>query len=205
MPAILRLTIKETHPVLRGWDHYWSVAMEFAARNEAFTTRDIEWRSNTRRTDIRDFLKRLKLAGFIEDAGGEPASYRVVRMQSATPRVRRDGSVIDHVGCNQAMWNTMRSLRCAGRALPPMTWSTGAPPTRCGSARPAPRATIKRLNGAGYLVLRQKGGPQKLALWALLPDMNTGPDAPKVLRSHVVFDPNRQALVGETIAEEEPS
>jgi hypothetical protein len=35
--------------------------------------------------------------------------------------------------------------------------------------------------------------------------MNTGPEAPKVLRSHMVFDPNRQSLVGETFAEEEPS
>jgi hypothetical protein len=204
MPAILRLTIKETHPVLRGWDHYWSVAMEFAARNEAFTTRDIEWRSNTRRTDIRDFLKRLKLAGFIEDAGGEPASFRVVRMQSATPRVRRDGSVIDHVGCNQAMWNTMRSPVCrAGFTADDLVNWGSTDEVRISKA--SAKSYIKRLNAAGYLVLRQKGGPQKLALWALLPDMNTGPEAPKVLRSHVVFDPNRQAVVGEILAEEEPS
>jgi len=204
MSAILRLSIKGTRPVLRGWDHYWSVIMDFAMCDTPFSAHDINARSDARRSDIRDFLKRLKLAGFIEETGEDPVAFRVLKKQSATPRVRRDGSVIEGAGCNQAMWNLMRGpVGRSGFTADDLEKLASTDDVRVSKANA--KSYIQRLNGAGYLILRQKGGPQKLAVWALLPDMNSGPVAPKVLRSHMIFDPNKQEIVGETLAEEEQS
>ena len=204
MSAILRLKIRDIHPVLRGCDHYWSAMMDLAMRGETFSLNDIDMASSARRTDIRDFIKRLHLAGFIEQIEGEPWRFRVLRKQSATPRVRRDGTVISGVSKNQAMWNLMRSpVGRAGFTADDLVNLASTDEVRI--SKLTAQSYIKRLSEAGYLSLRQKGAPGKLAIWLLLPDMNTGPDAPKVLRSRMIFDPNKQEVVGETLAEEEPS
>ena len=204
MSVILQLKVAKAHPVLRGIDHYWSVMVDFALREEAFTARDIFGRSNAEGSDIRTYLKRLALAGFIEQVSSNPIAYRMAKRQSATPRVRADGSVIAGVSRNQAMWNLMRGP--VGReGFTVWDVATLASTDEVRISQDCAQRYIKRLDDAGYLVLRRRRGRDRPPMWALLPDRNTGPDAPKVLKSRMVFDPNRAEVVGLPLAEEEPS
>ncbi|MCM0751924.1 hypothetical protein DEA98_13520 [Brucella pseudogrignonensis] len=118
MSIILKVTAEKNRPPLRGFDHYWNVMMDCAMNAQSFTAQDILDKSNTRMADIVDFLRRLLKAQIIAEDGaitadGRP-SYRVLVKQSATPKVRRDGTIIHGVSKQQAIWNYMRSE--AGRA-----------------------------------------------------------------------------------------
>jgi len=202
MAIILRLNVKAGKRVLRGWDHCWSLMMAHAMNDEAFSITDIDKETNGRRADVRDFVKRLVAGGFLESTGNR--HYRVIRKQSMTPSVRRDGTVIEGVGRNQAMWNTMRSPVCrAGFTADDLVNWGSTDDVKIG--RETARTYIKRLAEAGYLIALDKGKPGRLATWRLLPHMNTGPRAPKVLRSRMIFDPNKEKVIGEVVAEEEGS
>jgi len=205
MSVILQLMIGKSCPVLRGRDHYWSVIMDFAMREETFIARDVFGKSNVPDSgDIRAFLKCLTLAGYVESTGENPVSYRVIKKQAATPRVRPDGSVIEGVGRNQAMWNLMRGpVGRSGFSADDLVQKASTDEVKI--SVDCAKRYIKRLDDAGYLVLRQKGGKHRPPEWRLLPHMMTGPDAPKVLKSRMVYDPNRQQMVGEVLAEEEQS
>lgn len=204
MSVILKLRIKGAHKVLRGGDHYWSVVMEYAMREETFTARDIIGQSNASSNDVRGFLRRLSLAGYIDVAGQDPLTYRVMKPQAATPRVRSDGSVIGGVSRNQAMWNLMRGP--VGRSgFTANDLAMLASTDEVSISQDCAARYIKRLDDAGYLVLRQKGARRRLPVWALLADMISGPEAPKVLKSRMVYDPNRAEVMGQPLAEEEPA
>tara|TARA_R110002020_G_scaffold34066_35_gene103991 strand:- start:16831 stop:17448 length:618 start_codon:yes stop_codon:yes gene_type:complete len=205
MSVILQLTIGAAYPVLRGCDHYWSVMMDFAMREETFTARDIFGKSNvSNSSDIRSFLKRLTLAGYIETVGDNPVTCRVVKKQAATPRIRHDGSVIEGASRTQAMWNLMRGP--VGRlGFNAVELAMLASTDEVTISKDCAARYIKRLDDAGYLVLRRKGGNHRPSEWFLLPDMISGPAAPKVLKSRMVFDPNRAEVMGSPLAEEEQS
>jgi hypothetical protein len=61
---------------------------------------------------------------------------------------------------------------------------------------------LLRLAAAGYLICLKKAAQNRLSRYRLLPDMNTGPKAPKVLKTSVVYDTNRRMVIGRAIAEE---
>lgn len=200
----LKLAVK-SKPVLRGHDHFWSIIMDRHRAGHAFTRRDIDRASNADLGTIRDFLRRLEAAGIIERVGTDTEtgeiSYRSQVVQSAAPRVRRDGSVIESQPATRCMWNLMRGPN--GRAgftyLDLVRWaSTDDTAITVNTAR----SYIKTLHSAGYLVAITAGGPRKPTIWRLDPRMNTGPQAPMILRTKLIFDPNKQVVVGPAEAEE---
>lgn len=202
MSAVLRLKINSAKPILRGWDHYWSVMMDYAMQEQPFTVKDVYARSNTQMGNVQDFARRLVAGGFIERQGD--GSYRVIRKQDATPSVRRDGTVMEGATCNQAMWNLMRGpVGRRGFTVDDLVHYASTDTLQI--ARTSAKSYVQRLSEAGYLVALQPGKPGTLAVWSLLPKMNTGPKAPKILRTRFVFDPNTEQTVGDAIAEEERS
>jgi hypothetical protein len=56
------------------------------------------------------------------------------------------------------------------------------------------------LRDAGYLIA---SGPKHRLSFQLKPSMNTGPKAPRLLRTRMVFDPNRGVVAGEIVAEQQ--
>jgi len=64
------------------------------------------------------------------------------------------------------------------------------------------KSYIAVLARAGYLIEMVKGTPGKLGIWRLAPHMNTGPLAPMILRTKMVFDQNRHEIVGPVETEE---
>ncbi|MDL2332869.1 hypothetical protein [Brucella inopinata] len=205
MSIILKLTAAKDRPPLRGFDHYWNVIMDCAMAEKPFSARDIFNCSNAHMSDINDFLRRLVKAKIIEMTGntGErnEAFYRVLVRQSATPKVRRDGTIVDGMTKQQAIWNYMRSE--AGRlgftAQDITVWQrAGDTPIDIDAVK----SYVKFLHKAGYLLEVQKGRPGKLGVYRLQHHMNTGPKPPMILRIKAVFDQNRHEIVGPAEAQE---
>lgn len=209
MPIVLKLTAKKGKPVRRGIDFFWSVIQGFAATGQEFTLQDIHSVSDADRSDIRDFLNRLEKARLIERTdlavisarGVEAPAYRILLRQSATPKVRRDGTLIEGATKQQCMWNAMRSsvTRSGFTARDISAFALrGATKISMVTAR----SYIQMLARAGYLIQLDKGGPARMATWRLAPDKNTGPLPPMILRTKLVFDQNRHEIIGDAIAEE---
>lgn len=205
MSTLLALNMKvQGKPVLRGIDHYWSVIMERHRAGEPFTVRDIDLAANANKASVRDFVRRLERAKLIERIGateGGAGIFRPLVVQSAAPQVRRDGTVIESLPANQCMWNMMRGpLARAG-----FTWRDLVAWSQTDETRIKPltaKAYIKTLSAAGYLTAVQPGKGSKPAIWRLLPHMTTGPAAPKILRTKMVYDPNKNTVVNPVTADE---
>lgn len=206
MSIVLALTMKKTGKrVLRGNDHFWTVIMERHRDGKTFSIRDVDQASNVRDATIRDFIRRLEKAQLIELVEEHPTlidnRYKPLVIQSAAPRVRRDGSVIESQPATRCMWNLMRAPlgRNGFTYVDLVGWA------RTDETQVSPNAAktyIQMLRAAGYLIQIDPGKPGTPATWRLDPKMNTGPQAPMILRTKLVFDPNRQEVIGPAEAEE---
>jgi len=65
MGIVLKVTAVKGKSPKRGFDHYWTVMMDYAVAERTFTARDVFNRSNAPQSDINDFMRRLVKAGFI--------------------------------------------------------------------------------------------------------------------------------------------
>lgn len=196
MSKVLKIEIRRPQ---RGYEHYWRVMRELSQEQRTFTVGDIEARCrDAAHGDVWDYLRRLEKAGVAEKTGekrpgtGPGASrdvWRLNRTHGPAPRLRRDGSECP-MGGQQKLWIAMRSLREFTAAELGYAASMDAP---------MPRNTVttylRRLSSAGYLV-------QTRDTYRLKPSMDTGPEAPKVLATHSIWDPNRGSLVGDVTTEE---
>jgi len=210
MSIQLELTVTTGKPIYRGHDHYWSVIRDLGKNNALFTLREVALRSNDRDDhSVSDFVKRLAKADFIEvvrqdkvpvEQGGcfLQNVYRLVKRPSATPIINRDGSLGTQGLRNQQMWNVMRRLpRFDKHELSVAATTPGAavPVVTAGSY-------AKLLANAGYLQIIRPGGACVPRIWRLKPSMNTGPKAPKILAAKMVWDVNRNQIMGQARAEE---
>lgn len=205
MPILLSLKVDKGKRILRGINHFWSIIMDRHHAGQTFSIEDIDLASCVHLGTIRDYVRKLEKASLIEMV--EPADtmlrcrYRPLVIQSDAPRVRRDGSMIESQSASRCMWNLMRGP--TGREG--FTYrdvvdycQTDETPITVKSAK----YYIQMLSAAGYLIKIDPGKPGTPATWKLDPAMNTGPRAPTILRNRLVFDPNRNDVVGEVEAEE---
>jgi len=205
MSIALKITVEKHKSAMRGIDHYWSVMMDHEMRGMTFTVPDImAFSKNAHRDDISDFVRRLLKAGIIERVGQKETRaiiYRIVARQTATPKVRRDGTIIESVSKQRAMWNYMRTNAGAQSftAQDIVAWSS-TDDVRINVE--TAKSYIAVLAKAGYLIEMVKGTPGKLGVWRLAPHMNSGPLPPMILRTKAVFDQNRHEIVGPVETEE---
>ncbi|MBX8800700.1 hypothetical protein HBA92_08025 [Ochrobactrum sp. MR28] len=199
MTVTLTITADKTKSRLNGFDHFWSVMMDYEMMEKSFTISDIYAFTGggnpNLRTNIGEFLRRLIKAGIVVLVDEKNNAYRIVERQSATPKVRRDGTILDGVSKNQAMWNFMRTNVGAHgfTAQDIVAWaSTDVTKISIETAK----SYIAVLAKAGYLIEVIKGYPGKLGMWRLAPDMNTGSLPPMILRTKLVFDQNRYEVIG---------
>ncbi len=200
MSMQLHLTMKKGKMPLRGEDYLWSLMMERHDADQTFTVADIRLKSSAAEPTVREFIGRLLRGGLIKGVPTPPVqSYRVAKPQAETPRVRKDGSLIESAGAAQCMWNAMRTaFRTGFDAIDLVSFaSTDDVPITLGTAQ----GYIKSLSKAGYL-LKLTNGSKPTQIWRLDPSMNTGPRAPMLLKTKLVFDPNRGDIIGAAEAEE---
>ena len=194
----LKITAAKGQRVLTGRDHYWSLMMDAEMRSEPFSIDDIFGLSNNRsRVQIASFVADLERARIIQPTGDVNgrgmAFYRVAIRQSATPVFSRAGELIaEPMTARQALWNGMRSpFFRAGFSIVDLAAfaSTDALKINPRSAK----NYVLRLEHAGYLLALREPGMH--TIWRLL--VNTGPDAPKLIHAECIYDPNRNAVVGQ--------
>jgi hypothetical protein len=200
MAIILKLKVQKGQQVGRGHDHFWSVIMHLDQLGQTITVGRIHERSRVERSDIVAFVRKLEKAGVLaplEDGTG----YKALLRQSSTPRIRRNGSLIESQPPRRCMWNYMRGplARNGFCTRDLVNWSQ-TDETRI--SLDMAKAYIRHLFDAGYLILLAAGKRGSPAYYRLDPKMIKGPEAPMVLRSQFVYDPNNQEVYGDATAEE---
>jgi hypothetical protein len=201
MPA--RLAI-EHGVVLRGLDHSWAVIRELGRDGMTFSIAEVQAQSNDSRGTICDFLQRLEKAGFAERAGEEPGRkgstrklWRLLKAPAHRPMLSRKGEpVAPRPGAGrQQMWNVIRGPM-ARNGFSARELAAYASTREVAVSRGAAASYVSALAAAGYLVSLGRGS------WRLKPSMNSGPLPPATLKCRGIYDRNRQAIVGDLVAEE---
>lgn len=166
----------------------------------AFTAADIAARVQADDGYIRDYLGRLVKGGYLSrvDGGpGKPHQYALKQDQAAAPRLLPDGGpLLDRRGAGQDnMWRAAKMLR----DFDAEEISRAAACDGVTVAVSAAAAYLRRLFAAGYLIVtspaKQSGkGRRGLTRYALDPRRNSGPQAPQIMRTKAVYDPNNGAV-----------
>ena len=209
MSIFLPLKVTPGKPVLRGFDFLWQQIREAGKKGRHFTAKEIDLAGNDRnRCSASHYLRRLQAAGYVVEvarkaprrpgiAAGQ-AIYQLVRRPAETPHIRLDGSLALQGDGQTRMWNAIRTLKSFDHAEIAIAASIEGGAVTHGTAK----TYVRHLAAAGYLAALTKGGPGKATVWRLKPSMNTGPKPPLVLRTKLVYDPNRNAVMGPVVAEE---
>jgi hypothetical protein len=208
MSFLLELQLLPNGQRLRGHDHFWDVIREKGAAGAEFTVLEIVEKTNAHKATVHDFILRLTRAEpvIVEPCGwrGEghwrQRTFRLVRTPLETPSLRRDGKTGLYGRARQQMWNVIRhsGAQTIDATDVAMLAATDTVAINLGSAK----EYLQRLAAAGYLAVAQKAAQHRLERYRLRPEMDTGPLAPKLLRTRVVYDPNKRQLVGSSVAEE---
>lgn len=203
MAAVLQLRVDQAKPILRGQNYCWQVIRDLTAsdRGRLFTVADVhDQTSATSVGVVRKFLRTAAKAGYLEQLApkgiGQPTRWRVLKRVTRLPHLTNDGQIVQ--AGQDAMWNAMRALGTFSAAELAISASTEECPIGIETAK----AYIKALNRAGYFRVERGTTRGRPATYRLKPSMNTGPLAPKVLRAEMVYDQNKNAIVGEVEAEE---
>jgi hypothetical protein len=180
--------------VPRGNAGIWQVIKTLAAERETFTVVDVDGRMNSHRDTVRDYVQRLERAGYLAldriEHGNPPRRvYRLVRTARDAPRLRRDGTELPETA-QDTLWRTIKMLK---------RFTVSALIAAAGSeTRVIPRVTahryVRQLAEVGVLSRPFAGGPATEAEFMLV--RNLGGEAPKILRTHLVFDPNSNTVLG---------
>lgn len=207
MSRIIRFESPPGKPALRGIHHFWK-CIRGLDRGGPWTIHDVVMESNVSdRSTVADFVRRLLAARIAEPAPADPSgpsrrapTYRLLSSPEPTPMLRRDGSA-GLQGRGQAqMWNAMRGICRQGFTVDDLVLyaSTDIVPVTTETAK----SYVKHLAAAGFFRRLREGRPRERALYRLRPGMDTGPQAPVILRTHVVYDQNKGVAVGPLVAEE---
>ncbi|EGP54862.1 hypothetical protein Agau_L300634 [Agrobacterium tumefaciens F2] len=102
--------------------------------------------------------------------------------------------IADPMTARQALWNAMRSpfFRNGFKLI---DISVHASTDSLTVAQRSARLYISCLLRAGYLTVLQKGTRSEPTIWRLV--RNTGPIAPKLLKTECIYDPNAEKIFGE--------
>lgn len=215
MPFFLEIELKGAR--LKGHDHYWKVIRELGADGAEFSITDVVKETAGHKDSVGDFVRRLtRTEPAIAEAVGwrqvrnpawKPGSwvkartYRLLLTPHETPSLRRNGEAGRYGRVRQHMWNILRGPQArSGIAADELVMlaETAEFPILLGTAK----EYLQKLEAAGYLVVDQAAARNRLTRYRLRPSMNSGPRAPKLLKTEVVYDPNRKVVVGQALAEE---
>lgn len=178
--------------VPRGEAGYWSIIRDLD-RAGPWTVRQICARTNVKTQAVGRYVRQLRLAGIAQivetkKACGDnlPAalSYRLNKRPLIAPRLTLEGQVKPESALDQ-LWRAMKMAK---------VFSLADMADHCPDI---PRETAKRylsqLAAAGVVV----GTPSRYRL-----ARNLGNQAPKILNTKLVYDPNSKSVIGPSITTE---
>lgn len=211
MSVVLAFQTPPGKPILRGNAHYWRVILDLD-RSGPWSIHDVDMRSRVKaRGTITDYVKRLVAAG-IAVATGETVvhrnlptpTYRLTKRPLVAPNLTADGRQAN-TGRGQAqMWNVIRGP-VGAEGFTAVDVHLYASTDEVAVSLETAQAYLRHLDRAGYLLCLRKGRGGQHAVFRLKPAMNTGPKPPMLLRTKIVFDRNKNAVMGPVEAEEASS
>ncbi|MER8923353.1 hypothetical protein [Mesorhizobium sp. LNJC384A00] len=178
--------------VPRGEAGYWSIIRDLDLGGP-WTVRQICDRTNVSTSLVGRYVRRLKLAGIAQvvetrtagnvGGGNLPAAviYRLVRRPLVAPRISRDGKAMPELGIEQ-LWRAMKMAKVFSHA----DLSEHCPDVAIGTVK----AYLQALSAAGIVA----GNPGAYRLVR-----NLGLQAPKILATKLVYDPNKKTVVGPSV------
>ncbi|MEQ1673199.1 MAG: hypothetical protein ABL893_20300, partial [Hyphomicrobium sp.] len=148
--------------------------------------------------DVDQYLLSLVRGGFIASVDGD--TFRLLKRQRETPRLTQGGKPLAHAARANHLWRAMKM--CGYFTARELAFAASMPDWPVNEAQA--EAFASELASAGYLLRRAPGpGTGSSAVYRLKPKMNTGPDAPRLLRARFVWDPNLCRIVGAATKVEE--
>lgn len=159
---------------------------EAIRRMQTFTVRELRDETLLKIDSVRDYVAGLKAAGFIISLTGEgPTRFMLCRdIGNDAPRVRKDGTPVTQGQGRDNMWNAMRMMR----SFTAKELAIHARTPGCHVEESTAEDYARHLWHAGYL-RREKDGS-----YLMLPTAYTGPRAPMIQRTKVVWDPNQNKI-----------
>lgn len=183
------MTRAPAHLARPGREAIWAAIRSPEWRHgRLFTVAQIARASGANDKTVRDYLKGLEAAGYLqhEAAGGEgyPARWGLVRdIGVEAPRVRADGRPVTQGVVTEQLWRGMSILKDFTTADLLETASVRIPAETA-------KSYCQLLLACGYLRVLKRAEPVKgrLARYRLV--RNLGPRPPQVQRVKQVWDPN---------------
>lgn len=154
-----------------------------------FTVRQLREETTLNIETVREYVIGLENAGYIERTDFlvkfEPHRWRLIKdIGHEAPRVRKDGTPVTSGKGRENMWNAMRIMRVfTAREL-----AVAARTPDCHVKESTAADYAKHLWHAGYLRKNEDGS------YRMLPTAYTGPKAPMIQRTKVVWDPNQNKI-----------
>lgn len=168
-----------------------------AGNGGAFSADDLSRASKVEMQAVREYVVSLTAAGYLRMDGLNVGAQRVKKLYVLArdngieaPRVRRDGTPVQHGAASQAMWAALTALDAF----------TGAMLAEIAKVKPCTALNYgAALARAGYLEVVRPGkgsGVGAMAtVWRCALKHRQKPLAPMVTRLKAVYDPNIQAIV----------
>lgn len=182
------VTLSLTVP--RGEAGFWSIIRELDETGP-WTVRMVHDRSNVALQVVAHYVRKLHLGGFAELVDQKPhrnlASanvYRLLRKPLQAPRLRSDGTELPETRAEQ-LWRAMKMAKYFAPADLAELCPGVAEATAHNYCYQLAAAGILARTGSGFRLVR-----------------NLGNQAPRVLATKMVFDPNAGAVVGPSVARE---
>ncbi len=184
------ITMKVTVP--RGHSGFWQIMRELDECG-AWSINDVADRTNDRRDNIADFVKRLIAGGYASQSGMNSKGHKqyvLLKKPRDTPRLRRDGSECEEL-INATLWRSIRMAK---------VFTASEIAEYSAIKRSTAKRYFQELARVSILAIDKKGEPAEETRYRLIKDI--GAQAPQILRADAVFDPNSATVLGEAEAKE---
>lgn len=175
-----------------GFDTRQAVWDAISKMRDGVTIRQLRDETTMKVDSVREYVIGLEKAGYLERVnpvesqnGAAAAVFKLINdIGVDAPRVRKDGSPVTAGQGRENMWSAMRIMRrFTAREL-----AVAARTPDCFVAESTAADYAKHLCHAGYLRSQDDGS------YLMLPTAYTGPKAPMIQRTKVVWDPNQNKI-----------
>ncbi|MBW8320641.1 MAG: hypothetical protein K0M49_02470 [Arenimonas sp.] len=202
MSKLVTLTIASAKPMRCGADYWWSCILDITREAPCFSYAELDGLSDPyHERYLGQFLRRLEKTGFIAKFAAGSRNYILVKRQSQVPSLGHDARESQRGQRLQNMWNVMRRRR-SGFTVDELALDASVDDLVV--ARNTAKQYCLLLARAGMLAVQAPGKRgEGRNIYVLRGSANTGPKAPRKMKATMVYDPNREIIVGDVVAEED--
>lgn len=199
----VKLDVTGARPLRNGSVFWWQTILDLTRDENEFSYQQLDGASDPYHEKyLGQFLRKLETAGFIKRASTDNSRvFSLVVRQSNCPIITATGKEVLIGKRLQNMWNVIRKSR-GGFTVEEL--ALDASTEGAVVARNTAKQYCLMLQRAGILVVQKAGKRgESRNIYVLKGSANTGPKPPRRMKATLVFDPNRNAVLGDVTAEED--